>query len=364
MSKPINFNAGPAVLPTAVLTRARDEFEDFAGTGISILETSHRSPEFVQFAETAESNLRKLLRIPDDYAVLFVQGGATSQFSAVPLNLSKAGDNVGYVVTGSWSKKAAAEAARYARVEVVASSETEAFSHIPPIDTWRIPDQAAYVHYTPNETIGGVEFHWIPAVGDIPLVADMSSTILSRPVDVSQFGVVYAGAQKNIGPAGLTLVIVRRDLLDRVREQTPSLMQYRVADKTGSMSNTPPVFAWYMAGLVFEWLLDNGGLPAQAERNQVKAQLLYDAIENSDGFYRNPVAAECRSWMNVPFTLARDELTPIFLQQSSAANLLGLKGHRSVGGMRASIYNAMDYDGVAALVEFMSQFRREHDSAS
>jgi len=364
MSKPINFNAGPAVLPNSVLARAREEFEDFAGTGISILETSHRSPEFVQFAENAESNLRKLLTIPVDYAVLFVQGGATSQFSAVPLNLSQAGDSVGYVVTGSWSAKAAAEAARYAQVDIVASSESESFSLIPPFDAWQIRDQAAYLHYTPNETIGGVEFHWIPAVGDIPLVADMSSTILSRPVDVSRFGVIYAGAQKNIGPAGLTLVIVRRDLLDRVREQTPSLMQYRVAEKTGSMSNTPPVFAWYMAGLVFEWLLDNGGLPAQAERNRAKAQLLYDAIENSDGFYRNPVAADCRSWMNVPFTLARDELTSVFLQQSGTANLLGLKGHRSVGGMRASIYNAMDYDGVAALVEFMREFRRDHESAS
>jgi len=347
-------------LPTSVLQRARDELADFSGTGISILATSHRSREFVQFAETAETNLRQLLAIPSDYAVLFVQGGASTQFSAVPLNLSQPQDRVGYVATGAWSSKAIAEARRYSEVDIVASSEDTSFSNIPPFESWQINDKAAYIHYTPNETIGGVEFHWVPETGDIPLVADMSSTILSRPIDVSQFGVIYAGAQKNIGPAGLTLVIVRRDLLDRVREQTPTLLQYGVADKSASMSNTPPVFAWYMAGLVFEWLLENGGLAAQAERNRQKADLLYDAIDSSDGFYRNPVEHDCRSWMNIPFTLASDELTSTFLEKSSVAKLVGLKGHRSVGGMRASIYNAMDLQGVQSLVEFMGDFRRDN----
>jgi len=324
------------------------------------MEISHRSPEFVAVAQKAETDLRTLLGVSDDYAVLFVQGGATSQFSAVPLNLSQAGDSAGYVNTGYWSKKALAEAARFVDVSVVASSEADSFTSIPAQSQWDIAPGLNYIHYTPNETIGGVEFHWIPDVGETPLVADMSSTILSRPLDVDRFGVIYAGAQKNIGPAGITLVIVRRDLLQRARPQTPSLLSYEVAANSGSMSNTPPVFAWYVAGLVFEWLIDNGGLKAQGERNQRKSDHLYQTIDDSNGYYTNPVAKDCRSWMNIPFTLNDQELTDKFLADAKKASLTGLKGHRSVGGVRASIYNAMDFEGVQTLTQFMQEFQRNN----
>ncbi len=355
-----NFSAGPAILPAPVLERIREELPSFAGTGVSVMEVSHRSSEFVAVAEKAEADLRQLMQISDDYAVLFVQGGATSQFSAVPLNLSQPGDRADYINTGHWSKKAVTEASRFVDVQIAASDEAASFTAIPPQQHWQLSADASYVHYTPNETIGGVEFHWIPDVGTTPLVADMSSTILSRPIDVSRFGVIYAGAQKNIGPAGITLVIARRDLLSRARETVPSMLHYDVAAKSGSMSNTPPVFAWYVAGLVFEWLLDNGGLAAQSDRNQRKAEHLYQTIDGSDGFYTSPVAKDCRSWMNVPFTLVDDALTTRFLSEAKDAALVGLKGHRSVGGIRASIYNAMDYAGVEALTTFMKTFARDN----
>lgn len=348
------------MLPHPVVERIRNELPDFAGTGVSVMEISHRSPEFVAVAEKAESDLRQLMQISDDYAVLFVQGGATTQFSAVPLNLSEAGETAGYVNTGYWSKKAMTEASRFVDVALVATDEAGSYSSIPPLQQWQLPADASYIHYTPNETIGGVEFHWIPDVGETPLVADMSSTILSRPIDVDRFGLIYAGAQKNIGPAGITIVIVRRDLLKRARTQVPSLLKYEVFADAASMSNTPPVFAWYVAGLVFEWLIENGGLPAQGERNRRKADHLYQAIDESAGFYTNPVNKDCRSWMNVPFTLPEDELSAKFLSEAKAANLLGLKGHRSVGGIRASIYNAMEFEGVATLTQFMKEFQRRN----
>ena len=323
------------------------------------MEMSHRSAEFVGIAEQAEANLRKLLGIGDDYAVLFVQGGATLQFSAVPMNLLGSAGTASYVNTGQWSKKAIKEAGKYCDVSIAASSEGDNFTYAPPQAEWQLDSEAAYLHYTPNETIGGVEFHWVPDV-DVPLVADMSSTILSRPVDVSKFGVIYAGAQKNIGPSGLTLVIVQRELLERAAlPATPSILDYRVQADAGSMSNTPAAFSWYMAGLVFEWLLELGGLEAMAAINQRKAARLYDYIDGSD-FYANPVEVGSRSWMNVPFTLADSELDKTFLALSEEAGLLNLKGHRSVGGMRASIYNAVPEAAIEALIDFMTDFAKTH----
>ncbi len=352
-----NFSAGPAVLPRAVLEQARDELLDWHGSGMSVMEMSHRSKEYLSIAEQAEADLRELLSIADNYRVLFLQGGATSQFCMVPMNLLRGKQQADYVNTGAWSKKAIAEAQRYCDVNVVASSEDTGFSSIPAFDSWQLNKDAAYLHYTPNETIGGVEFHWIPDSGDVPLVADMSSTILSRPLDVSRYGVIYAGAQKNIGPAGLTVVIVREDLQGETLPGTPTMFDYRKHADNGSMLNTPPTYGWYLAGLVFKWLKQQGGVTAIAEVNQRKAQRLYDAIEAS-GFYSSPVASDCRSWMNVPFTLADAGLDAEFLEQARSAGLLNLKGHRSVGGMRASIYNAMPEAGVAALIDFMSEFER------
>ena len=352
-----NFSAGPAVLPRAVLEQARDELLDWHGSGMSVMEMSHRSKEYLSIAGQAEADLRELLSIADNYRVLFLQGGATSQFCMVPMNLLRGKQRADYVNTGAWSKKAIAEAQRYCDVNVVASSEDTGFSSIPAFDSWQLNKDAAYLHYTPNETIGGVEFHWIPDSGDVPLVADMSSTILSRPLDVSRYGVIYAGAQKNIGPAGLTVVIVREDLAGETIPGTPSMFDYRKHADNGSMLNTPPTYSWYLAGLVFKWLKQQGGVTAIAEVNQRKAQRLYDAIEAS-GFYSSPVASDCRSWMNVPFTLADAGLDAEFLEQARSAGLLNLKGHRSVGGMRASIYNAIPESGVAALIDFMSEFER------
>ena len=356
MMRKCNFCAGPAALPEAVLSKARDELLDWQGRGLSVMEMSHRSDEFVAIAERAERDLRDLLDVSDDYAVLFLQGGATLQFSAVPLNLSADNAVVDYVNSGQWSKKAIAEAQRYCRVKVVASSESDNFSSMPAFDQWQLSSDAAYLHYTPNETIGGVECFWVPEVG-VPLVADMSSTILSRPIDVSAYGVIYAGAQKNIGPAGLTLVLVRRDLLGRSRSYTPTLMDYQAQAKEGSMLNTPPTLAWYLAGLVFEWLKQQGGLAAVERINRRKAASLYAAIDGSD-FYSNPVRLEDRSLMNVPFTLADPGLDKAFLQEAEAAGLLNLKGHRSVGGMRASIYNAVSQEAVERLISFMQDFER------
>ncbi len=358
MSRVHNFSAGPAALPLEVLQQIQDDIPDWQGTGMSVMECSHRGKEFVELATRAESNLRKLLAIPDDYRVLFPQGGATLQMAMTPLNLTAAGDTADYVVTGSWGKKAAGEAEKFCNVNVVANASDRKFTYIPSESTWNRSENAAYLHYTPNETIAGVEFHFVPG-GDVPLVADMSSTILSRPIDVSRFAVIYAGAQKNIGPAGITVVIVKDEFLGRARAENPHLMIWKSYADSDSMSNTPPTFAWYVADLVFQWLLERGGIKAMADVNERKASKLYAAIDDSD-FYSNPVAKDCRSWMNVPFILADDALHSVFLAQSHAAGLTNLKGHRSVGGMRASIYNAVPEEAVDALISFMSDFEKTH----
>jgi phosphoserine aminotransferase len=357
MSRIFNFSAGPAVLPEPVLERAQAELLDWKGLGMSVMEVSHRGPDFIEFAARSEANLRGLLTIPENYKVLFLAGGATLQFASVPLNLAAEGASVDYVLTGSWGKKAAEEAARYATVNIAADGESSRYTTIPDPAAWRTSKDAAYLHYTPNETIVGVEFHSIPDVSDAPLVADMSSTILSRPIDVSRFGIIYAGAQKNIGAAGIALLIVREDLLGRARRSTPGVIDYAVMAGSDSMWNTPPTFAWYIAGLVFEWLKEQGGLQAMAVRNQRKAAKLYAAIDAS-GMYTNPVDVACRSWMNVPFTLADASLEKLFLAEADAAGLTNLKGHRLVGGMRASIYNAMPEAGIDSLIEFMDDFER------
>ncbi|HSS65140.1 MAG TPA: 3-phosphoserine/phosphohydroxythreonine transaminase [Gammaproteobacteria bacterium] len=357
MSRAFNFGAGPAVLPRSVIERARDELLEWRDARMSVMEMSHRSAHFGAIAEDAESRLRRLLSIPDSYRVLFLQGGAQLQFSAVPLNLLRGADRADYVDTGHWSSAAIREAGRYCEVNVCASAKDDGYSRIPEESSWETDPEAAYLHYTPNETIGGVEFQRVPNSGAVPLVGDMSSNFLSRPVAVDRFGLIYAGAQKNAGIAGLTVVIVREDLLGKAHELTPYLMNYKVQADAGSMANTAPTFAWYVAGLVFEWIEARGGVAGMAKRNEAKAKTLYDAIDAS-GFYGNPVDASCRSRMNVPFTLASPDLDGEFLEQARAAGLEGLKGHRSVGGMRASIYNAMPLEGVEALVEFMRDFER------
>ena len=354
-----NFAAGPATLPVEVLQQAREELSDWRGSGMSVMEVSHRSKAFMQMAQEAESLLRELLGIPTRYRVLFLQGGATAQFSAVPWNLSAADATADYINTGAWSKKASGEARRLLKVNIAADQEASGYTSVPEQASLQLTPGAAYLHYTPNETIGGVEFPYVPRTDGVPLVADMSSTILSRPINVADFGVIYAGAQKNIGPSGLCVVIVREDLLARTRTGTPPLWSYKAMADEGSMLNTPPTFGWYIAGLVFRWLKDQGGLTAMAARNRGKAEALYRAIDGS-GFYRNPVALNARSWMNVPFTLARPELDKTFLQEAHAAGLTNLEGHRSVGGMRASIYNAMPVAGVQALIAFMQEFERRH----
>ena len=355
MSRSFNFCAGPAALPEQVLARARDELLDWHGKGLSVMEMSHRSKEFVSVADAAERDLRELMGITDDYAVLFLQGGATAQFAAIPLNLLRGAGQADYANTGQWSIKAIAEARKYCEVNVVASSEPDRFLSVPPQAGWSRSQSAAYLHYTPNETIGGLEFGWIPDAGSTPLVADMSSTILSRPVDVSRFGAIYAGAQKNIGPAGLVIVIVRKDLLGSPDGRTPAVLDWTLQAANASMYNTPPTFAIYLAGLVFAWLKEQGGLDAMAVRNRRKAEALYGYIDGS-GFYANPVEKASRSWMNVPFTLADPTLEKDFLSGAREAGLINLEGHRSVGGMRASIYNALGMDAVEALVSFMRDF--------
>jgi len=351
-----NFSAGPAVLPTPVLETARDELLDWHGRGMSIMEMSHRGKDFTGVIETAEADLRTLMGIPSNYKVLFLQGGATQHFAQVPMNLL-AGRSADYVVTGSWSKKAFKEAQRIGTARLAASTEADHFTGLPGAGELDFDPRAAYVHLCTNETIHGVEMFDLPVVPDgVPLVADMSSHILSRPVDVSKFGLIYAGAQKNVGPAGLVIVIVREDLLGKALPTTPSVMDYAVMAEHGSMLNTPPTFGVYLAGLVFKHLLAQGGLAAVEQANIAKARLLYDAIEASGGFYRNPVALPCRSRMNVPFTLADGALDRDFLAEAAERRLEGLKGHKSVGGMRASIYNAMSPDGVRALVGLMQDF--------
>ncbi len=359
MSRVFNFSAGPAMLPEDVLKQAQAEMTDWQGSGMSVMEMSHRGKEFMSIAEKASADLREIMAIPNSYEILFLQGGASCQFAMVPMNLLRGKSSADYINTGAWSKKAIAEAKRFCDVNVAASSEGDKFSSAPAQDDLKLNTDAAYVHYTPNETIGGVEFSYIPDTGDVPLVADMSSTILSRPIDVSKFGVIYAGAQKNIGLAGLTVVIVRKDLMGQAIDGTPSMLDYEIQAKAGSMYNTPPTYAWYLAGLVFAWLKANGGLVAMGETNQRKADKLYAAIDNSD-FYRNPVKPDCRSWMNVPFTLADAELDSVFLEKAKKEGLVTLKGHRSVGGMRASIYNAMPEAGVDTLIAFMAEFEKRN----
>jgi len=357
MARVHNFSAGPAILPEEVLAQAREELLEWRGSGMSVMEMSHRGKEFISIAEQAEQDLRDLLAIPANYKVLFLQGGASLQFAMVPINLLRGRNKADYVNTGAWSEKAIAEAKRYCAVNVVASSKSSNFSHVPAVAEWKTDREAAYLHYTPNETIGGVEFSWIPDAGDVPLVADFSSTLLSRPIDVSRFGLIYAGAQKNIGPAGLTIVIVREDLIGQALAGQPLMCDYAKHAAEGSMYNTPACYSWYVSGLVFQWLKRHGGLGAMANRNETKAKKLYDAIDDS-GFYRNPVSPADRSWMNVPFILPDESLDADFLAEAKKEGLVGLKGHRSVGGMRASIYNAMPEAGVDALIDFMADFQR------
>jgi len=349
------------MLPAAVLEKAQDEMLDWHGTGMSVMEMSHRGAEYTSIAKQAEVDLRELMSIPDDYAVLFLQGGASSQFSMIPMNLLRGKTKADYFNTGAWSKKAIDEARKFCDVNIVSDSSDNNCTTIADKSTWNLSEDAAYVHYTVNETIHGLEFNDIPDTGDIPLVADLSSTILSRPIDVTRFGLIYAGAQKNIGPAGLCIVIVRRDLLGNTIDNTPSMFDYQKQANNDSMYNTPATYSWYLSGLVFDWVKQLGGLSAVAEINKRKQQKLYDAIDNSE-LYTNPVDPQYRSWMNVPFTLSDSSLESVFLSESKAAGLLTLKGHKSVGGMRASIYNAMPESGVDALISFMSAFEKKHSN--
>lgn len=354
-----NFCAGPAALPTAVLEKAQAELLDWQGKGLSIMEMSHRSKDYVAVAEKAEADLRKLMNIPENYKVLFLQGGASLQFSAIPLNLLGKNKKADYIHTGIWSEKALKEAQRYGDINVVEAGTTvDGKLAITDQSQWNLSDDAAYVHYADNETIGGLQFANIPDV-KVPLVTDLSSSILSAPIDVTKFGLIYAGAQKNIGPAGLTLVIVREDLLDQAKPEIPSILKYADQAKNDSMVNTPATYSWYLSGLVFEWLLEQGGVEAIYQANLAKAKLLYDYIDSSD-FYSNPIAVPNRSIMNVPFTLANSDLDKLFLEEAEQNHLLNLAGHRSVGGMRASIYNAVPLEGVQALVNFMQDFANRH----
>ncbi len=359
MERIFNFSAGPAALPLSVLEQARDELTNWHGSGMSVMEMSHRGKEYMSIQAEAEADLRELLAIPANYKVLFLQGGASSQFSAIPMNLLRGKSSADYLNTGEWSKKAIKEAKKYCTVNVVASSEDKNFSYAPTQDVWKLDPQAAYVHYTPNETIGGVEIFWTPDTGNVPLVADMSSTILSRPIDVSKFGLIYFGAQKNVGPAGLTIVIVRDDLIGETVKGTPVMFEYKTQADNDSMYNTPPTYAIYIAGLVFKMLKSKGGLAAMEQANRAKAKLIYDFLDASS-FFLSPVARENRSLMNVPFTLKDPALDEEFLKGAKARGMAQLKGHKSVGGMRASIYNAMPIEGVQALVEYLKEFEKLH----
>ena len=359
MARVFNFSAGPAVLPEPVLAQAAEEMLDWHGSGMSVMEMSHRGKEFIEIHATAESDLRELLSIPGSYKVLFLQGGAAAQFATIPMNLLRGKAGADYVSTGQWSKKAIGEAKKYCKVNVAASSEAGNFTSVPRQSEWKLDRDAAYVHITSNETIGGVEFHWIPDTGDVPLVADASSHILSRPMDVARYGLMYAGAQKNIGPAGLTIVIVRDDLVGHASPITPTVFDYKVQAENDSMYNTPPTYGIYIAGLVFQWLKKLGGLTKMEEINVRKAGLVYDYLDQTE-FYHSPVAKDDRSRMNIPFTLRNDALDKSFLAEAEKNGLTQLKGHRSVGGMRASVYNAMPMAGVEALVQFMREFERKH----
>jgi phosphoserine aminotransferase len=359
MRRVYNFSAGPAALPEPVLRQAADEMLDWHGCGMSVMEMSHRGKHFTAIAEEAETLLRELLAVPAHYKLLFMQGGAIAENAIVPMNMLRGHASADYVDTGEWSRRSMAEARRYGRVNVVASNAEGGSVAIPARSSWQLDPDAAYVHICSNETIGGVQYHAFPEVGAVPLVVDMSSDILSRPIDVSRFGLIYAGAQKNIGPAGLTIVIVREDLLGGALPCTPTAFDYQVVAEHGSMYNTPPTYAIYIAGLVFNWLKARGGLPAMAEHNRVKAALLYDFLD-STSFYSSPIARDCRSWMNVPFRLHDSALDAAFLKGADERGLVQLKGHRIVGGMRASIYNAMPIEGVQALVAYMKEFEAQH----
>ncbi len=359
MTRVFNFSAGPAVLPEPVLRQAAEEMLDWHGSGMSVMEMSHRGKEFISIHAEAESLLRELLAIPASYKVLFVQGGAIGENAIVPMNLLRGKTGADYVNTGEWSKKSIKEAKKYCSVNIAASSEANGFTSVPPRGEWKLDPNAAYVHICSNETIGGVEYHWTPDVGDVPLVADMSSNILSRPIDVSKYGLIYGGAQKNIGPAGLTIVIVREDLLGKALAITPSAFDYAQQAANDSMLNTPPTYGIYIAGLVFNWIKAQGGLAAMQEHNRTKAALLYDYLDATP-FYSNPVAKADRSLMNVPFKLKDAALDDAFLKGAQARGMLQLKGHRAVGGMRASIYNAMPIEGVRALVAYMKEFEAAH----
>ena len=355
MTRVFNFSAGPAALPEPVLRQAADEMLDWHGSGMSVMEMSHRGKEFIGIHAECEATLRSLLAIPANYKVIFLQGGGLGQNAFVPMNLLRGRTSADYVHTGEWSKKSIKEAKKYCTVNVAGSSESTGFTSVPKQDTWTLDPNAAYVHICSNETIGGVEYHWTPDTGDVPLVADMSSDILSRPLDVSRYGLIYCGAQKNIGPAGLTIVIVRDDLIGQALPITPSTFDYKQQADADSMFNTPPTYAVYIAGLVFKWLKDQGGMPAMEKHNREKAALLYDYLD-STGFYTSPIAKEDRSLMNVPFKLHDETLDAEFLKGAQARGMLQLKGHRSVGGMRASIYNAMPVEGVRTLVAYMKEF--------
>ncbi|MEJ4043352.1 3-phosphoserine/phosphohydroxythreonine transaminase [Erwinia sp. SLM-02] len=360
MSQVFNFSSGPAMLPVEVLRRAEQELCNWQGLGTSVMEISHRSKEFIQVAEEAEKDFRDLLKIPSNYKVLFCHGGARAQFAAVPMNLLGSHNTADYVDGGYWAASAVKEAQKYCTPNVInAKTTVDGLRGITPMSSWALSDDAAYVHYCPNETIDGIAISETPDFGDKLVVADLSSTILSSPIDVSRYGVLYAGAQKNIGPAGLTLVVVREDLLGQARKELPSILDYKVLADNDSMFNTPPTFAWYLSGLVFKWLKEQGGVAEMDKRNQLKADLLYGTIDSSD-FYRNDVALANRSRMNVPFQLADASLDKLFLEESFAQGLHALKGHRVVGGMRASIYNAMPLEGIKTLTDFMIDFERRH----
>ncbi|WP_149193394.1 phosphoserine transaminase [Luteimonas suaedae] len=360
MSRAYNFSAGPAALPESVLRQAQEEMLEWRDSGASIVELSHRGPEFMQVAAEAEADLRALVGIPDDYAVLFVGGGATTQQALLPLNFADAGQAADYVVTGHWGRTAIRQAAPYVDLRIAASGENDGFRSIPERGAWQLSEDAAYVHITANETIHGVEFRDVPDVGDVPLFADFSSSIASEPIDVTRYGVIYAGAQKNLGPVGIGVTIIRRDLLERVGQPRADIFDYRLQLANGSMLNTPPSWNWYMLGLTVKWMLAEGGVAEFARRSAAKSTLLYETIDGSGGFYRNQVDPAARSRMNVPFFLHDDALDRPFLEEARAAGLISLKGHRVLGGMRASIYNAMPVEGVRVLAEFMQEFRQRH----
>lgn len=355
-----NFNPGPAVLPEPVLKEVQENMMALPGVGMSILEISHRSSTFENILNETIENLRKLANIPSNYKILFLGGGASLQFSMVPLNLMPPKNKADYIVTGSWSKKAVKEAKRVGTVNIAASTEEENFKRIPKQEELKLDPDASYVHYTSNNTIFGTEWSYIPEVGDVPLVCDMSSDIFAYPFDVSKFGLIYAGAQKNLGPAGVTIIIIREDLLERSQDTLHTMLNYKIHAENNSLYNTPPVFAIYVVGLVAKWLLNLGGLEAIAKINDEKARLIYDTIDNSNGFYRGHAEKDSRSKMNITFRLPSEELEKKFVKEATEQGLVGLKGHRSVGGLRASVYNAFPIEGVKALVEFMKDFQNKN----